>query len=29
VLRIAGIFHGVGFRDLGGDGDGERLVMRL
>jgi hypothetical protein len=27
--RIAGVCHGVGFRDLRGDGDGECLVMRL
>jgi hypothetical protein len=29
VLRIAGVCHGVGFRDLGGGGDGERSFMRF
>jgi hypothetical protein len=26
---IAGVCHAGGFRDLRGDGDGKRLVMRL
>jgi hypothetical protein len=29
VLCIAGVFHGVGFRDLGGGGDGECSLMRF
>jgi hypothetical protein len=29
VLRIVGVCYGVGFRDLGGGGDGERSLMRF